>query len=390
MAQQKVSNTGMQLALVHDWLNQRGGAEDVLEVLVDLFPGSPLYTSIYDRAGMPESYRDWPIHPLWIDHMPFIYKHHQPYLPLYPFAWGTTDLSQYDVVLSNKSGFAHVFQHDATTLHICYCLAPTRYVWQFDTYLAREGYSPALGTALRPVIAALRFWDFAATRNVNHFITISTAIQKRVKTYYRRESDIIYPPVDTSRFQPLAQQDDYFLCVSRLIPYKRIDLAVQAATQLDLPLKVAGTGRALDELKAIAGPTVEFLGYVPDNDLNDLMARAKAFIFPGLEDFGIAPVQAMAAGRPVIAYAGGGALDTVIPGKTGELFHTQTVESLAAIMADFDPKRYKTSEIRAHAEQFDRRIFEREITSYVEQAYDAFHHRKPFSWQRPRLSRVSP
>lgn len=373
----------MKLALVHDWLNQRGGAEDVLEVLVNLYPQSPIYTSIYYVEKMPAAYREWDLRTLWINHMPFIHQRHQPYLPLYPFAWASTNLSEYEVVLSNKSGFCHVFQHGDETLHICYCLTPTRYVWQIDAYLDREGYGALVGAALRPLVALLRQWDFAGTRGVQHFIAISKEIQERIKNYYQRDSVIIYPPVETSRFQPSDSHDDYFLCLSRLIPYKRIDLAVQAATRLNLPLKVAGHGRALDALKAVAGPTVEFLGYVPDEELNTLLSRCKAFIFPGLEDFGIAPVQAMAAGRPVIAFAGGGALDYVIPNKTGELFHTQTVESLMEVMQRFDADAYSPQEIRAFAEQFDRSIFEREITSYVEQAYAAFQNNQPFVWERP-------
>ncbi len=195
---------------------------------------------------------------------------------------------------------------------------------------------------LRPLIAGLRRWDYAAAQRVDHFIAISTEIQQRIQTYYDRDSEIIFPPVDTTRFQPSSTVEDYYLVVSRLIPYKRIDLAVQAATRLGVPLKVGGKGRDLERLQALAGPTVEFLGYVADDDLPDLMARCKAFLFPGLEDFGITPVQAEAAGRPVIAYGGGGALDTVIPGVTGELFGEMTVESLMAVMRDFDAAKYDT------------------------------------------------
>ena len=177
--------------------------------------------------------------------------------------------------------------------------------------------------------------------------------------------------MDTTRFQPSNTVEDYYLVVSRLIPYKRIDLAVQAATRLGVPLKVGGKGRDLDRLKELAGPTVEFLGYVPDADLPDLMARCQAFIFPGLEDFGITPVQAEAAGRPVIAYGGGGALDTVIPGVTGELFPEMTVESLMAVMRDFDARRYDPGVIRAHAEKFDTALFKAQIAEYVEQKLNA-------------------
>ncbi len=362
----------MNLALVHDWLNQRGGAEDVLETLVNVYPASPIYTSLYAPDLMPDFYQHWDMHTLWTDHLPGIHTHHQPYLPVYPLAWGGLDLSQYDVVLSNKSGFCHGLRHDDQTLHICYCLAPTRYVWQLDSYIAREGFGKAVDLGLRPLIAAMRRWDFEAAQRVNHFIAISTEIQQRIQTYYQRDSIIIFPPVDTQRFQPSATVDDYFLVVSRLIPYKRIDLAVQAATRLNLPLKVGGKGRDLDRLKEIAGPTVEFLGYVSDEALPDLMARCKAFIFPGLEDFGITPVQAEAAGRPVIAYGGGGALDTVIPGKTGELFTEMTVESLMAVMQSFDASAYDPRVIRAHAERFDTAVFTQQITEYVDQAWDKF------------------
>jgi glycosyltransferase involved in cell wall biosynthesis len=373
----------LKLALVHDWLNQIGGAEDVLDTLVKLYPDSPLYTSIYAPDLMPERYRQWDIRTLWLDRMPAIHRHHQPYLPFYPLAWSGLDLSAYDVVLSNKSGFCIGLQHGENTLHICYCLAPTRYVWQIDSYIAREGFGKPLELALRPVIAALRRWDYNAAQRVNHFIAISTEIQERIKTYYGRDSVVIFPPVDTTRFQPSATVEDYFLIVSRLIPYKRIDLAVQAATRLGLPLKIGGKGRDLERLKAMAGPTVEFLGYVPDDQLPDLMARCKAFLFPGLEDFGITPVQAQAAGRPVIAFGGGGALDTVIPGKTGELFYEMTVDSLAAVMQQFDAKNYGSSVIRAHAEQFDTAVFNQQMSSFVEQSWDSFHRKQKFVWHNP-------
>jgi glycosyltransferase involved in cell wall biosynthesis len=365
----------MNLALVHDWLNQRGGAEDVLEALVPLYPQSPIYTSLYAPDTMPSFYRAWDIHTLWTDKLPAIHAHHQPYLPLYPLAWSGLNLSQYDVILSNKSGFCHgVRFNDENTLHICYCLAPTRYVWQLDHYLAREGLGRPSELALRPLIAAMRRWDYAAAQRVHHFIAISTEIQERIKQFYGRDSTIIFPPVDTSRFQPSNRVEDYFLILSRLIPYKRIDIAVQAATRLGVRLLIGGKGRDLERLQELAAghPNIEFLGYVPDKDLPDLMARCKAFLFPGLEDFGITPVQAQAAGRPVIAYSGGGALDTVIHSVTGELFNELTVESLMTVMSDFDDTRYDTAKIRAHAEKFDSRHFNKQITAYVSQAWEAF------------------
>lgn len=359
----------MKIALVHDWLNQRGGAEDVLETLVRLYPGAPVYTSLYDSDVMPAAWRDWDIRPLWLDRAPAIHAHHQPYLPLYPAAWSGLDLSEYDVVLSNKSGFCHGFRKGPDTLHICYCLAPTRYVWQLDAYLQREGIGGLPRAALKAFMPMLRRWDYAAAQRVDRFIAISTEIQARVRKFYGRESDLIYPPVDTARFQPVSTTGDYFFVLSRLIPYKRIDLAVEAATRLNLSLKIGGRGRDLERLRALAGPTIEFLGYVPDEDAPRLMAESRAFLFPGLEDFGITPVQAQAAGRPVIAFRGGGALDTVIPGLSGELFDEQVVNSLAQVMENFDPSAYDPAAMRAHALQFDSATFMQQMATYVDQAW---------------------
>lgn len=376
----------MQLALVHDWLNQIGGAEDVLATLVEEHPDSPIFTSIYAPDIMPDIYKTWDIRTLWMDKLPAIHTHHQPYLPLYPLAWQNVNLSDYDVILSNKSGFCHGLGFDpAKSIHICYCLAPTRYVWQLDAYIKREGIGQIAERGLRPLINIMKKWDYNAAQRVTHFIAISTEIQERIKTYYDRDSVIIFPPVATERFQPAAdtEVEDYFLIISRLIPYKRIDLAVQAATKLGLPLKIGGKGRDMERLQAMAGDSVEFLGYVSDNDLPELMAKAKAFIFPGLEDFGITPVQAEACGRPVIAFKGGGALDTVIEGVTGEFFEEQTVDSLAQIMATFDANKYDSAKIRQHALQFDTDNFNQQMNSFIEQAWDAKQQKQDFSWQDP-------
>jgi glycosyltransferase involved in cell wall biosynthesis len=352
----------MKLALVHDWLNQIGGAEDVLAHLVGCYPHAPIYTSMYATDLMPDAYRAWDIRSSWMDRLPGIHAHHQRYLPLYPLAWGSTDLSDYDVVLSNKSGFCHGTKTGKDTLHICYCLTPTRYIWDLGGYLDRENLGRSIRLAARIVAAFYRRWDYAAAQRVQHFIAISAEIQQR----------IIFPPVEVERFTPAAHHDDYFLVLSRLIPYKRIDLAVQACTDLGLPLLVGGKGRDDERLKALAGPTVEFLGFVPDEDVPDLFARCRAFIFPGHEDFGITPVQAQAAGRPVIAFKGGGALDTVIPGETGMYFEAQTVESLKDALQAFDERAYDPATLRAHAMQFDSAVFKRALTEYVDQAWTQF------------------
>jgi glycosyltransferase involved in cell wall biosynthesis len=344
------------MALVHDWLNQIGGAEDVLETLVAMFPGAPVYTSMYWRQGMPAAYRDWDVRTTWMDRLPGIYRHHQPYLPLYPAAFSQLDLSNYDLVLSNKSGFCHgVRTGDA--VHVCYCLAPTRYVWDFQAYAAREALPGALKVALRPVIRTLRRWDYQAAQRVDHFIAISREIQDRIRCYYRRESSIIHPPVETRRFRPSSDQEDYYLIVSRLVPYKRIDLAVRAFNQLERPLVIAGDGRDRDALEALAGPNVTFLGYVPDEQLPDLFARCRAYVLPGEEDFCIAPVQAQAAGRPVIAYGAGGALDTVIAGETGTFFDQQSPDALAQAVRAFDTSTIDPEACRVNAERFSAGVF---------------------------------
>ncbi len=362
----------MQLALVHDWLNQIGGAEDVLETLVGMYPDAPVYTSIYWRDKMPSHWQAWKLHTLWIDRLPLIHRKHQAFLPFYPLAWGGLDLGNYDVVLSNKSGFCHGVRVGPETLHICYCLTPTRYIWQFDAYMDRENIAGPVRALLRPIVRLMKGWDYRAAQRVHTFIAISTAIQARIRRFYNRESEIIYPPVETERFIPTGRTDDYFLSLGRLVPYKRVDLVVKACTRLDLPLKVAGRGRDMERLQEMAGPTVEFLGFVPDDGVPELFARARAFVFPGLEDFGITPLQAQAAGRPVIAFKGGGSLDTVVPGKTGEFFEEQSVEALMAVLQDFDATRYNPAECRAHAQKFDSAVFRRQISETVERAWDTF------------------
>jgi glycosyltransferase involved in cell wall biosynthesis len=362
----------MQLALVHDWLNQIGGAEAVLETLVQMFPQSPVYTSMYWRDAMPERYQHWDIHPLWLNRAPGIYQHHQQYLPLYPVAWSGLNLSQYDVILSNKSGFCHGVQkkrRSRSALHICYCLAPTRYVWTFDEYTQRERVSARTRSLLKPIVSVLRRWDYAAAQRVDHFIAISSEIQARIKTYYQRDSIVIHPPVDLQRYQPQTKPGDYFLIVSRLIPYKRIDLAIEAFNRLGLPLVIAGDGRDRARLESLAKPNVQFLGRVPEADLPDLFAQCRAFVFPGYEDFGLAPVEAQACGRPVIAFGAGGALDTVIDGQTGVLFTEQTIDDMIAAIKRLSAIKFDPQVARSNAERFSDTAFKEKLGKFVVEKY---------------------
>lgn len=358
------------IALVHDWLNQYGGAERVLEQLHEMFPEAPIFTSIYWRDTMPAGYREWDIRTSWLDRLPGIHRHHQLFFPLYALAFDRLKFGfpDFDLVLSNKSGFCHGI-HTEGQPHICYCLSPTRYVWQFDHYAAREALPIPVRLALKPMVAALRRWDFkAAQRPGLRFVAISREIHGRIARFYRRDSQIIYPPVDVERFRPQKSHDDYYLIVSRLVPYKRIDLAVKAFTALGLPLVVAGTGRDRVALEEMAGPNVRFLGRVPERDLPALYARCKALVFPGYEDFGLAPVEAQAAGRPVIAYRAGGALDTVIEGVTGTFFDEQTPEALIAAVLAFDADAVDPRVCQQNAGRFSIARFRSEIMRLVRQA----------------------
>jgi glycosyltransferase involved in cell wall biosynthesis len=361
------------VAIVHDWLNQMGGAEGVLEALVEMFPEAPIFTTIYWRRGMPAHYQVWDIRPTWLDRAPFIYHYHQPYLPLYPLAVQSMDLRGYDLIISNKSGFCHGVRTTSQQLHIDYCLTPTRFVWDYAGYAAREGFGRAVYLTLRPMIRWLQRWDRRAADGVDYFVAISREIQSRIARFYQRDSTVIYPPVDTERYRPsLEPPGDYFLVVSRLIPYKRIDLAVQACSELGLPLIVVGEGRDRPALEAMAGSTVQFRGRVPGDELGELLARCRAFIFPGYEDFGIAPVEAQAAGRPVIAYAAGGALDTVIEGETGFFFHEQTPGSLADAIRRLDSIDFDSAIIRRNAERFSVPRFKRELGTFIEEKWREF------------------
>lgn len=358
-------------ALVHDWMNQIGGAEDVLEALVEMYPHVPIYTSLYSKKRMPPHWQAWDIRTSFIDKLPFAAKRQQLYFPVYPFAFETFDFRDYDLVISNKSGFSHGIITGPETLHICYCLTPTRYVWRYHQYAEQERLGNLSRMAIQPFLTWLRVWDRVAADRVDHFIAISQEVRHRIGKIYRRDSVIIYPPVDTTRFEPSNRVEDYYLMVGRLVPYRRLDLLIEAFNKMKRPLLIAGSGRDRERLEALAHDNIQFLGYVPDENLPDLMARCKAFMFPGEEDFGIAPIQAMAAGRPVIAYAGGGALDTVIEGQTGVLFKEQTVAGIVEAVERFDTDSVSSLTIRHHAEQYDTAVFKQKMHDFITEKQEA-------------------
>lgn len=355
------------VALVHDYLNQYGGAERVLEVLHDLYPTAPIYTSIYAPELMPESYRSWDIRVSPMQRLPGIHRHHQPYLPLYPLAFERFRLDGYDVVLSSSSAFAKGVHVPRGSTHICYCHSPMRFAWDFSRYAERERMNGATQRLLPVLMNRLRRWDIASANRVDHFIANSTTVQRRIKDFWGRDSTVIFPPVETGSISPAPPDEvsDYFMLISRLVPYKRFDLVIEAFNELKLPLKIVGSGRALTELQRLAGPTIEFLGAVSDDEKARLYARCQAAIFPAEDDFGIAQLEVQAAGRPAIALAAGGAIDTVIDGETGLLFEPQSAAAIVAAIRRFEQLTFSSERIVGHAQRFSRERFQREISDFV-------------------------
>lgn len=357
----------MKIAIACSWLNQYGGAERVLEVVHEMYPEAPVFTTIYWPQALPEAYREWDIRASFLDRWPLVKQHHQWFLPFYPWAVESLDLTGYDVVLSITSAFAHGIITPPETRHICYCLTPARFLWDYETYVEREQLGRAARWALPGLIKALRSWDQRVSTRVDDFLAISKAVQSRIAQHYRRDSQIIYPPVNVPDVPLQRERGGYYLSLGRLIPYKRVDLVVRAFNQLGLPLHIVGDGRDRAALEAIAKPNIRFLGRLSDAEVREQYAGCRAFVFPGEEDFGITPVEAQAAGRPVIAYAGGGALDTVLDGETGILFRDKTPEALAEAVMRCEAARFDPEAIRRNALRFDTAHFRQQMADYVAQ-----------------------
>ena len=357
----------MKVALVHDYLNQMGGAERVVIAFHQMFPDAPIYTSIYDPQRVDPVFQEIDIRTSFMQKFPLVTRHHQPYLPFYPFAMESLDLRDYDLVLSSSSAFGKGVITRPETMHICYCHTPMRWCWNYREYVEREQLGGMARRVLPFLITGLRTWDQVSAMRVDHFIANSPVVAARIQKYYRRDAVVIPPPVEVSRFSfdPAIQGEDYFLIISRLIPYKRIDLAIEACNRLHLPLVIIGAGRDMERLKRMAGPTIRFLGRLSDEEVVHYYARCRAFLFPGEEDFGLTPLEAQACGRPVIAYGSGGSLASVVEGITGEFFYEQTVDSLAAVLASFEERRYEPQTIRNHALEFDISRFHRRILQFI-------------------------
>ncbi|OFW56847.1 MAG: hypothetical protein A2V52_00715 [Actinobacteria bacterium RBG_19FT_COMBO_54_7] len=365
----------MRIALVHEWLTNMAGSERALLALHELYPEAPIFTSVYIPEEFPEL-AGADVRTSFLQKVPGAKTKHQAFSLFRTVAFERFDLSEYDVVISSCHAEAKGVITRPETLHICYCYTPVRYYWSgYHHYLKNPRFgifNPIVKLIMPYMTNYLRLWDRFAADRVDRFVAISEHVARRIRKYYRRESDVIFPPVTTSWIKKSDIPGDYFLLVGRIIPYKRADIVVEAFNQLGLSLKVAGTGPDLESLRKASASNIEFLGRVPDSQLRELYEGCKALIFPQEEDFGIVPLEAMAAGKPVIAYRAGGALETIIEGETGVFFNHQNVESLLQAVRGFDAARFKPDECRAQALRFDVEVFKQKFEAFVDQAWRDF------------------
>lgn len=374
----------MNLALVHDWVITIGGAERCLEVFHELWPEAPLYTLVYREENVWQlGFAPGQVHTSFLQRFPRAQKWYRKYLPFYPLAIEQFDLLEFDVILSSSHAAAKGVLARSDQLHICYCHTPVRYAWDLThRYLREGGLTRGLkGFLARAVLHYIRLWDAAAANRVDYFIANSRYTARRIWRCYRREATVIYPAVDVDRFRVNEKKDDFFLFVSRLVPYKKADLVVAAFTRLDLPLVVVGDGPQFEECRKLAGKNVEFLGYQDDVTVADLMSRSRVLVFAAEEDFGIVPVEAQACGTPVIAYGKGGAMETVVEADganwnegTGIFFHEQTPVALAAALRQFLQWEgcFRPEVLRRNAERFSRERFRQEIAAFVAEKWRRF------------------
>ncbi len=362
----------MKVALVHDYLSQDGGAEQVLRAFHELWPEAPIFVLFHDKKSV-QGFEHAHIIESFIAKVPFAKKKYRWLLPWMPLATEHHNLHEFDVVISSTSAFAKGVLTRPETLHISYCHTPTRYLWT-DTheYLSDLKLNIGLKTLLPRLMHRLRVWDKMSVDRVDYFIANSNTVRQRIAKYYRRESDIIYPPVDTALFSISKEKEPYFVAGGRLVPYKRFDLIVETFNRLGLPIKIFGVGPELAALKKMAKPHIEFVGRVSDTQKAALIAQAQAFIHPQIEDLGITPIEAMASGVPVIAYGVGGVTETVIPQKTGIFFYEQQWESLFNAVQEFRRYSWDAQAIYDHAQKYNKETFKKTVKTYVEGRYAAF------------------
>ena len=362
----------MKIAIVHDYLNQYGDAERCIEAIHKIFPEAPIYTSIYLPDQMPESFLKMDIRVSFMQKFPFLKKHFKKYLMFFPLAMKSFNLKIYDIILSSNSAFSKGVDKGLHAIHVCYCYSPMRFAWNYVKYIENENIGPVIRMVLPFFIKLLKRWDINNNKNVDYFIAISSFTKERIKKYYLRDSELIYPPVNVINYSISNKVGEYFLLVARLNPYKRIEIVIDVFNRLKLPLRIIGDGPFRNKLNKISGSTIKFLGKVNEETLAISYSNCRAIIFTGEEDFGIVPLEAQASGRPVIAYAAGGALATIVNGVTGVFFSEQTSSSLVDAVNKFieNESSFNSEIIRNNAMRFDKEIFKAKIKDFILKKYE--------------------
>lgn len=356
----------MKVAFVYDRVNKIGGAERVLEALHEIWPDAPLYTAVYNPQTTPWA-KKFRVVPSFLQKFPFAKSHHEIYPWLTPLAFESFNFDEFDVVVSITSAEAKGIITKPKTLHICYCLTPTRYLWG-------DCWNYRVPLILQPIISRLRVWDQVASQRPDVYLAISQNVSQRIKKYYHREAKVLYPPVDTKRWRignGKRKMGDYFLLVSRLVPYKRVEIVVEAFNETGLPLKVIGTGVEMRRLKKMAKKNIEFLGQLTDQEVLGYYQTSMAVVFPQEEDFGLVPLEALACGKPVVAYGAGGAQETVNT-KVGRFFHPQTTKALIETLKEFKEEDYSPETCRQQAKKFDVVNFKKNFKEFVQQEWKTY------------------
>lgn len=358
------------------------GGEKCLEVFCELFPRAPIYTLLGYPEKVSSIISSREIHASFIQRLPFAEKKYRSYLPFFPRAIESFDVSKYRLILSSSHAVAKGIIPSKNALHISYVHTPMRYVWDmFDQYFSADQVGHVQRAVIKLIAKRLRAWDVKSNLRVHHFIANSEHVRTRIQKHYARDAKVIHPPVDTRRFNCSHNDDGYFLIVSALVPYKRVDLAIDVFNDLKLPLRIIGDGPEMQRLKSRAHDHITFTGWCNDKTLEDAYANCTALLFPGEEDFGIVPVEAMASGKPVIAFGVGGVLETVVKDKTGIFFYEQTHSSLQKAIQKFQSTQFSPIDIRHHALKFDREIFKKKIDEFVREKWSEWTGRKGNSFR---------